>query len=56
MTPAQKQQLLQRIEQEKIRLFEAGKTKTKDYVWLIDKEIALKRRGRAAITKKRRQR
>lgn len=52
MTTAQKQALLRRIETEKIKLFEAGKTKTKDYVWLIDKERALLRRGAPKPTTK----
>jgi hypothetical protein len=45
-------QKLNRIEREKIALFEAGKTHTPDYVWLIEKERALKRRGRSVPRKK----
>lgn len=51
MTAQQKKQLLNRLEQEKIALFHAGKTKTQDYVWLIDKERALKRRERPKTAK-----
>ena len=45
-------QLLKRIEQEKIALFEAGKTNLPAYVWLIEKEGTLKRRERSRTAKK----
>lgn len=45
---------VKQIEREKIALFNAGKTKSPYYVWLIEQERALKRRERPRTVKKRR--